>query len=48
MSSEQCNGDSRIKGSFNRLPLQNSNEDTTAQEHALHIDLLPELTQSDG
>ena len=48
MSCEQCIRDSRIHRSRTRPPLQNPNEHITAPEHAIQIDLVPDLPPSGG
>ena len=46
LSSEQCLRESRIYPRLTRLPLQDPNEYITAPEHAMQIDLVPELPPS--
>ena len=48
MPCEQCNRESRIDRSFTRPPLQNPNEQITAPEDSMQIDLVPELPPSGG
>ena len=48
MSSEQCLRQSRINHNVTRLPLQKPNENSTAPEDAMQIDLLPDLPRSGG
>ena len=48
MSCEQCIRESRIDHSLTRPPLQNPNEDITAPEDAIQIDLVPGLPPSGG
>ena len=46
MSCEQCNRESRNDRSLTRFPLQNPNEQITATEVAMQIELVPELLPS--
>ena len=48
MSCEQCIRESRIDRSLTRPPLENPNEQITAPEGAMQIDLVPELPPSGG
>ena len=48
ISCEQCIRESRIDPSLTRPPLQNPNENITAPEDAIQIDLVPELPPSGG
>ena len=48
MPGERCIEESRIDRSLNRFPLQNPNEQITAPEGAMQIDLMPELPPSGG
>ena len=48
MSCEQCIRESGIDRSLTRFRLPNANEHLTATEHAMHIDLVPELPSSGG
>ena len=48
MSCEQCIRESGIDRRLTRLPLQNPNEQITAFEDAMQIDLVPELPPSGG
>ena len=48
MSCEQCIRESRIHRNLTRPPLQNPNEQITAPEDAIQIDLVPELPPSGG
>ena len=48
ISCEQCITESRIDPSLTRPPLQNPNEQITAPEDAIQIDLVPELPPSGG
>ena len=48
MSCEQCIRESRIHRSPTRPPLQNPNEQITAPQDAMQIDLVPELPPSGG
>ena len=48
MSCEQCIRESRIDRSLTRPPLQKPNEQITAPEGAMQIDLVPELPPSGG
>ena len=48
MSCEQCIRESRVDRSFTRLPLQNPNEHITPPDHAMQIDLVPEIPPSGG
>ena len=48
LSCEQCLRESRINPRFTRFPLPNSNEDITAPEYAMQIDLVPGLPPSGG
>ena len=48
MSCEQCIRESRIDRSLTSPPLQNPNENITAPEDAMQIDLVPELPPSGG
>ena len=48
LSCEPCLRESRINPRFNRPPLQNPNEYTTATEDAMQIDLVPGLPPTGG
>ena len=48
MSCKQCIRESLIDRSFTHLTLQNPNEHNIAPEHAMQIDLVPELPPSVG
>ena len=48
MSYEQCVRESRIDHSFTRFSLQNPDENITAPEDAMEINLVPDLTPSGG
>ena len=48
MSCEQCIRESRVDGRLSRPALQNPSEHIAAPEHAMQIDLVPELPPSGG
>ena len=48
ISCEQCIRESRIDRRLTRPPLKNPNENITAPEDAMQIDLMPELPPSGG